>query len=337
MSPRSPQRPARPFRARRRALTLTELLVAMAITLVFTGSVVTAFIQISRAADETEAQIQAHTRARAALDSLARDVQRLDIPPPDGSVQTFRITSSPFFRGNRIDDDGDGRIDEETVNGLDEDGDWADNHAVIGFKYQEREAFLGVPDLGDLRVDEDSVFHRDRLEFLVPGNGTTADQLITYRIGTFEGSDFVLMRDVVNDPGGLAETTTSEPIIFDIVSMDILAWNANNDATSPAPTTQAYWQPEFDADDYAWPANFPICISCVPGTNCQGNVPFEYPAAVYLQITVNAERLPLAELPDWPAANRPLRTLSLSTVVTIPAVTRDPAYILCVRPDPKTT
>ncbi|MBI5155610.1 hypothetical protein HZA57_10275, partial [Candidatus Poribacteria bacterium] len=76
-----------------KALSLTELLVAMAISLVFTGSVVTAFIQVSRAADEAEAQIQAHTRARTAVDAISRDIRRIRT---DAALldQEFALTST---------------------------------------------------------------------------------------------------------------------------------------------------------------------------------------------------------------------------------------------------
>lgn len=314
---------------RRRALSLTEVLVALAISLVFVGSVVTAYIQISRAADRSEAEVRAHVRARTAVDTIARDIRRIRTDPtiPD---QEFRLVSSQLAWGDNIDNDGDGAIDEEVIDGFDNDSDWSfadDNHARFG-AFAERADYLGVPDLGDFKVNEDFLFSRDVLTFRVPADpmlGAPA-QRITYRVGTFEDEDHVLLREVTTNPGFLFEQTTIEPLVFQVVSFDILAWNANDDvSTTTIGTQRPYWQQDFDSQTIQFPDVMPIGAPF-------GTPPFEFPAAVFIGVTVSAESQPLSEIGGWPIGSAPLRTMTLTTVVCIDEVIKSPIYRDYVRP-----
>ncbi|MCB2154790.1 hypothetical protein KQI84_07870 [bacterium] len=312
----------------RRALSLVELLVALVIALVFMGSVVTAFVQISRATDDAEAQIRAHTRARIAVDTIVRDLRKVRKDATLGT-QYFQLTSNTLTYGDNVDNDDDGSTDEETLDGFDDDLSWNaaddDHHAVIGTT-TEREAFVGVPDVGDFNVDEDVVFSNDMLSIRVPadpGMGSPA-QIITYEIGNFDGMDHVLLREVVTNPGQLTEETTVAPLIFDVVSLDFLAWNPNDDVVSPTAAPHPYWQENWDAANYFFPAQRPIGAPF-------GVPPFVFPAAVRVQVTVSAERIPLEDIGGWPLGSRELLTESLATVVDLEVVIKDVRYELFVR------
>ncbi len=321
----------RPVRGvRRRAVTLTELLVAITISLVFMTSVVAAYIQISRAADISESRVQAHTRARNAIDRILREVRLVQNDPSLGNNQVFELTTNPLTRGDGIDNDRDGLVDEEIVDGFDNDGDWtisSDNHASLLFT-GDRGDYVGVADLGDFNVDEDTVFSRDTLRFRIPadaGMGSPALE-IRYFVGAFDGFNDVLLREEISAPGTASELTTLEPVIFDIMSFDVLAWNPNDNVTSPATPQAPYWSEEFDAEDIrnAAPPTQPIGAPL-------GTPPFQFPAAVYVRVTVNAESRMLADIPAWPLGSEPIQTVTLESLATLDAVISDPRYEMFVR------
>jgi prepilin-type N-terminal cleavage/methylation domain-containing protein len=307
---------------RQRGLSLTELLVALAVALIFLGSVVTAFVQISRAAAHAEAQVSAHTRARTAIDAVLRDVARIRTDPTI-APQHFVLLSQSMPYGDNIDNDGDGSRHEEIVDGRDTDGNWnaaKDNHARIG-RFWERQDFVGVADLGDFDVDEDIIFSRDTLAFRVPADpgSLRPPEHITFRVGTFDGQDHVLLREVVTNPGQPNEQTRVEPIVFDVVSFDVLAFNPNDDVSSLVIPARPYWQATWNAATVSFPNATPIGAPF-------GTPPFHFPAAVYVRVTVNAEGAGLENFHDWPLGGRPLRTVTLSGVATIGEVIKSPVY-----------
>ena len=135
---------------------MLELLVAMAVIAAFLSGVIAAFIQILKASERAEATVDAVNNARAALETMANDIKSASIDPSQIPQHFFGIDAR-LGSGDGIDNDRDGLIDEEIFNGLDDDGDWSladDNHAIIN-GFIERSAFVGVPDLGDFRVDEE--------------------------------------------------------------------------------------------------------------------------------------------------------------------------------------
>lgn len=306
-----------------KALSLTEVLVAMTITLVFMGSITTAYIQISNASKESRLEVTSHNRARSAVDQIIRDLRLHDTDPVLGTEQFFVIESATLTFGDGVDNDGDGAIDEEILNGFDEDGDWNpgfDNHSEIAPTLFEREDFVNVPDLGDFRVDEDNRFSSDTLTFRIPANSLTGEpaRLVRYAVTSFNGEENVLTRTVVSDPDGAAVRTV-EPVIFEVVSLDILPMNANNDVVSPSATQRPYWQDEYDSRDYFFLAQSPIGSG--PITR-----PYEFPSAVFIQVTVNATETPLSEI-GFPANGvPPARTAKASSVVAIDAVLNNIVY-----------
>lgn len=314
---------ARPFgRRRERALSITEVLVATVISVIFVGSVATVFTMTIRASDEAEAIVRANNRARAAVDRIAADLRNLRVDPRN-ATQTLVLRDQPLAYGDGIDNDRDGSVDEEFVDGIDEDGDFADQHAQINGTFFERYPNQGSPDLGDIGVDEDCQFAEDFITFVQLPSQTPDGRRrrITYRIGFFETQANVLLREMVIDPGLPTQEIQVDPLVFDVVSLDILAWDANWNPVGPVIPPR--WVSEWESAIIAPPLR--------PWDAPAGVPPFPFPASFYIRVTVNAEPIPLSEIPDWPIGGRALRTESLETVVTVEATQSDARYQLYVR------
>lgn len=305
-----------------RGMTMVEILVAVTVTLILVGSVSAAFIQVIRASDEAQSQVRAHNSARSAVDAVAQDLRQLQLDP-DLAYQTLVLSDAPVAYGDRIDNDLDGSADEELFDGLDDDGDWTaldDRHLEVAGR-REREAYVGRPDFGDARVDEDCHFSADEITFIIPG---TPRKRVSYRIGTFDGVGNVLLKVVtLNPPATPPYTETIEPVVFDVVSFDVMAWNPNNDVAGPLPG-EPYWQGTWDAS------------TLTPGTvrplnSPNGTPAFKLPAAFLISITTNAERKPLSEMPDWRISSKPLKTATVSTVVTVESIAQDARYFVYLR------
>lgn len=330
---------------RRRALSLVEVLLAVTISLAVLSSAFLAYIQISRVSDDARAYSRAHNRARAAIEEIGRTAAEV-LADAGLTEQQFTITTSALLYGDRIDFDGDGVDDEEVLDGYDNDGDWIvadhDVHQQFpGSGFIERPGLVGVADQGDLRVDADVVFSQDVLTFRLPASiplGTPA-KLVRYRIRDYNGRTNVLVREDIENPSAGTDldaiytaaeaggTVTVVPVAFEVVSFDVLAWDPNEDLDNPrpAPYNQPYWVEEWDA-------------SVIPGSNRlpYGALPFvppfEFPAAIFVRVTVNAETRPLSELGDLSTRTEPLRTAMVQTVVDLPVTTRTAFYDLFVRP-----
>lgn len=312
----------------RRGITFIELLVALTISLIFVGSVAAAFIQIIRASDEAEAKVRAYQSARSAVEAIARDIRFVQLDT-DPDYQQLVLINRNLTYGDLVDNDGDGSVDEEFFDARDNDGDWGfddDRHPTIG-GFSERWGFLGVDDYGDEDVDEDCRYSADELTFIVPaglvfpGNPRLR---VTYRLGSFEGEDHVLLRAVVVDPDPTGPYTEEvEPMVFDVVSLDIMAWNPNsNTPREVGGVRRAYWVNEWDAEQI----NFPF-IQVLNSPDGDVNAPpFKLPASFLISAVVNAERLPLSEIRGWPFGTRSLRTVRMSTVVNVEDTINDPRY-----------
>ncbi len=316
-----------------RGVSLTELLVALTIALVFVGGVAAAFVQIIKASDEAEAQIRGHAAARSAVDKIGTELRSLTISTGP-QFQEFLLRNSELAYGDNYDNDGDGRVDEESIDGFDNDfggsGDWtiaSDTHAMVN-AFVERAAYVGVPDLGDADIDEDFVFNNDVLAFIVPPSAGTPRQRVIYRIDTFDGEDNVLVREVTIGPtdSGFATDPIDfvEPVVFDVVNFNVLAWNANSDAISPAADTP-YWVTEWDTAL----KTFPLSVINAPF----GTPPFKLPAAFHLTITINAEGVPLPDVGDWPppGGTGNIKTVTVQSIVNVESVIKDNRYRLFVR------
>ncbi|MCX8036040.1 MAG: hypothetical protein N3D11_03080 [Candidatus Sumerlaeia bacterium] len=287
--------------------TLVELLVALAVAMVFLGGVTAAFIQILRISDRSERMSEAYQNARAAVETIAISIKGAAIVASQ-SAQHFQGVNVPTLAGDRIDNDRDGRIDEEQPNGRDDDGDWArqhnDRHAQIGTGY-ERAAWAGRADLGDELVDEDCVFHNDQLAFLVFPNRRipgSRSEIVSFSIGSWEGENHVLLQQRLPSPGSGMPAEIA-PLAHNVLGLNFLYWDANS--------AEPYWTETWDA----LAGNFPP-----PG--------LELPASVYISVTVYAGAVPLEQV----GPGQPLEVVTCSTIVNIESVIHDPRYETMVRP-----
>jgi len=288
--------------------TLVELLVALAIISTFLAGVFATFIQILKVSDHSERMIEAHENARAAADAIARVLKQTRLDP--GGVRDFRGINVPTLFGNRGDDDNDGRVDEEQPDGLDNDADWFsgrdDRHALID-NLQERPLFVGLADLGDDHVDEDCVLHQDQLRVAVypdPNNRNRSETVILL-IGSWEGENNVLLQTMLRDDGSGAAQPITAPLAYNVVGLNILYWNAN--------INPPYWVEQWDA-----------------ATTPTGPA-LEYPAAVYVAVSVYAGDVPLDQIGALGPRER-IETMTATTVVNLEAVLHDPRYEQFVRP-----
>lgn len=116
----------------RSAFTIVEILVAMAIALTFLSALYSSLTQILRATDDARARVEAMRNGRTALLTLTDEFKAISRSGSDYLV--LGINNDTTY-GDGRDDDDDGSIDEETVDGRDEDADYLavadDRHAPI--------------------------------------------------------------------------------------------------------------------------------------------------------------------------------------------------------------
>lgn len=288
-------------RAPRRAMTLLEILVALAVALAFLSGVIAAFIQILRVSDRSQAQVEAANNARAALEVIANDIKLASIDTRQ-KEQVFTGISAPLSYGDGIDNDGDDVIDEEFFDADDNDLDWTgvdDNHINIEMIMFERPLYVAAPDPGDFHVNEDCLFNHDRLRFWIfPGLLTERNEIITYEIGTYEGEPNVLLRTVAYYQDRLFLDEVTSPLAFNVLSLNFLYWDPNR----PTPV----WVVDWNGQEAA---SFPP-----PG--------IELPVAVYINLTVYSGTRPL----ELFQPGDPVETISLGTIVCIEQVLRDSRY-----------
>lgn len=306
------RKPHRTTNGAPRGWTLIELLMAVAVASAFLLGVFAAFVQILRTSDRSERRIEAYENARAAVETIALYVKAARIEP-SLLYQYFQGLNLPILtglRGDRVDNDGDGRIDEEQPNGRDDDGDFVvardDRHVRIG-TIVERGLFVGQPDLGDDRVDEDVIFHHDQLSLAIfpdPSVLGSRNELTSFSIGTWEGENYVLLQQTLRDIGSGTAWPQVGPLAYNVLSLNFLYWDPNR---SPP-----YWVEAWDA------------MTTAPQPDR-----IELPAAVHISVTVYAGRVPLDQL----GPNEPIETVTASTVVAVEAVIHDPRYELLVRPN----
>lgn len=314
----------------RRALTLVEIMVALAVSMILIAIVAAAFIQIIRSSDEAESVVRAHSSGRSGVEAIARDLRRLQLDA-DFSFQQLVLIDRPLTYGDNVDNDDDGSVDEEVFDGRDNDGDWtnaSDRHATIG-AFTERANFVGIPDYGDEHVDEDCRFSADELTFILPAGADgigSPRKRVTYRLGSFDGEDHVLLRIVEENPTLIpgSQPVVVEPLLFEVVSLDILAWNPNDNTSSPV-AGSGYWEESWNSAVMEYPAVEPLNApdETVP--------PFRLPASFLIRVTMSAERVPLSEIAGWPLGNRPLRVVSMTTVVNVEQTIENAVYDEYVR------
>jgi len=279
-------------------LTTLELLIALLFVLGIMGSAIVAFVALQRHSTEVKARLDAMSEARHALFMLSQDLSQAQFGPATATPKNmFMGANSPSAQGNRKDDDGDGKIDEEVFDGKDDDNDWQsqdDKHALITPVLRERPQGYGFPDIGDSHVDEDTRFGQAQLRFRIPAETTGSVAEIYYHITTFDGEPNVLVREKTT-----SGVTEIGPVAFNVLSFSALFWDSN----APAGPTRT-WLTSWD--------------STVMDETSQ----LVLPVSVALEVTIYAGSKKLSTLPP----NSPLETVRLTTVVNVEAALNDAKY-----------
>jgi len=301
----TPRRRSDTTPATRFGVTMIEMLVALAVAGVFLAGVLEAFVSIIRASDAAETRLEAVANARSALERMSVDIKAARIDPRR-PIQTFKGTHTDLAYGDGIDNDGDGRVDEEVHNGKDDDGDYQvandDLHESLGGGFVERPVLVNMADLGDRHVDEDCRFAMDTLEFLTypdPSNPGYREQTISYEVTTFDGQPNVLVRKVTYNPHDPQNIRTEvDPIAFNVLSLSLLYWDPNRIPMNWVTSWDALYAPFFPDPQ------------------------IELPVAVHISVTVYAGSAPFSEY----KAGQRVETVTLETTVNIEQVLKDVRY-----------
>jgi type II secretory pathway pseudopilin PulG len=300
-------------RRTRSAFTIVEILVAMAIALTFLSALYSSMMQLLRASDEARARVEAMRNGRSALLTLTDEFKAISRSGADFLV--LGINNDSSF-GDGIDNDDDGTVDEETIDGRDEDSDYLavndDRHAPIStvgvFDFFERQDFVLEDDLGDVNVDEDVVFGNDTLDFqLFPPaiDAALTSATISYALGSVDGQSNVLLRTAKIEDGG-GSTTSVSPLAFGVLGLDFLYWDPNKTPGALLRDDRPYWVTDWDSNDAG---------SFDPPQ-------LELPASIYVRLTLYADRRPITSYQPGAAVN----TLRVDTVVNLEDIIGDAAY-----------
>lgn len=298
---------ASPRSGRAAGYTLLEILVAVTVTMVFIGGVYTTFFQISKGHHEAEVRMEAMRNGRAALATMTDEIKGAT---SKGATGQFRGTFAVLPYGDAIDNDGDGAVDEEIVNGvLDTTASTTgtqsvDRHASLGGTLLERPNGVDKADLGDTEVDIDAKFGRDSLVFeILPKVPTpfVTSKRVTYAITEYEGQANVLVRQTeIFQVGNTTPAITREPLAFGVAALDLLYWNPN-----AQPADQG-WVTRWDAsqaDTFAAPQ-------------------LTLPATVYIRLTLFADVRP----PEALLAGQPVRVITVETIVNIEEIIKSAQF-----------
>jgi type II secretory pathway pseudopilin PulG len=306
-----------------RGLTMMELMVAISIILTIMVGVVWSFVELLDSHDRARARMEATANARSAMEVLTSDIKRArNTLGLFGGFSGETISSSG--NGDRVDNDLDGDVDEESFDGADNDTGWAvaqdDKHVLLGPPtetqyYAERPVYWRQPDLGDEDIDEDLGETSATLQFDtfdVPGEPLL--RRVRFYVGRdADGTPNTLMREVRGmDPVTSQAVVSTSPLCYNVKSFGVLFWNH---ATAKDPAANPW--------ETVWPpATQPLTPS---------------PSSVYLSISVYAGKpYGLEDLP----ADREVETVTLSTVVNVEAVLAHTSYVAQrtpVLPVPATT
>ncbi|MGI8906556.1 MAG: PilW family protein [Candidatus Sumerlaeaceae bacterium] len=292
--------------SRRKGMTLLEVMVAVTVTVLIIGGATVAFIQLLRSNDRAQARVEATANARTAIDALTVELKRAQTT----GTLTARFVGNTESSGSltdAIDQDNDGKIDEELLNGFDDDGDWQladDRHAIIdtsGTRYVERPVYYQHPDLDDWHIDVDIKQSSASVEFSTFATpGETDPRSVRFYLGLDpDGEPNTLMKQVTSfDPATSAMVTVAGPVAHNVYSFGLLFWDeasAHDPNSNPWRTS---WDDTMSTSTFA-------------------------PASVYMTISVYAGTpLKLNEVP--PGDQIP--TVTLTSVVDIEAVLASPEF-----------
>jgi type II secretory pathway pseudopilin PulG len=306
----------RPLPRRRAAgYTFVEMIIAVSILSAFMGGIYLTYIRVVKANQYANARLEALRNGRAALISMAEEIKGLTVIGDQGQLISPDVQPQAF--GDGKDNDGDGVIDEEFVNGLDDDAGSSGTTTILGNDRHapldaaaglyERPLNVGAVDLGDADIDEDALFGRDFIIFQIPPESATTAEIktITYAVPT-EATDLIdgltrtLVRQTNIDPDGTGATPPivgKSPIAFGVLGFDLLFWDSN------LPPEEQGWVTSWDS------------------TILDGEK-FRLPASVLIRLTLDADPRPAEARPD----GTPVEVVTLQTIVNIESVIGSPLY-----------
>jgi len=288
---------------------LTEVMMATAVGAIFLTGLIAAFVQVLKTTNRTEAVNTAVANGRVALDSMGVELKQANYVSGMGLFYgpdnpTPLVTASGDRYGNAVDDDLDGLVDEEIMDGVDNDGDWtdgADRHALVAAGVPERAAFVGQADLGDAQVDEDCAFESDQVTFWIvpsPGDPAPRNVEVTFSLGSFEGRDHVLLKTTRTPPNDPNATVEIAPLAENVLSFNALYWMPNGSSN--------YWLSSWNSNGAE--------ATLAPG--------LRLPAAIHLCLQVYADERPIEM---W-RPGEPVKVETLSTVVTVEQIINDSRF-----------
>lgn len=297
----------------RAAFTIVEILVAMAIALTFLSALYSSITQLLRATDNTRARVEAMRNGRASLLTLTDEFKAISRSGSDFLV--LGINNDTSF-GDGIDNDGDGTVDEETIDGRDEDADYDpltdDRHALIAtvslVDIHERQDFVLEDDLGDVNVDEDVVLGNDTLDFqLFPPaiDASLTSATISYALGAIDGQAHTLLRTAKIEDGS-GTTTTISPLAFGVLGLDFMYWDPNGTPGALLREDRPYWVTDWDSRDWM----------------TFDSPQLELPASIYVRLTLYADRRPIESYENGAA----VQTVTVDTVVNLEDIIGDGSY-----------
>ena len=150
------------------AFTLVELMIAVVLASILMGIIAMVFQQAGTVVTMSEQKAELMAEARGIMSMIRRDLKSLRSVPNTHFLFASLNRDAPASESDGIDDDSDGRIDEEVLDGLDNDGDGEGQSPVDdqGRKKMDWKDNDG-DGLVDEGIDEDCRYARDGMAFVV--------------------------------------------------------------------------------------------------------------------------------------------------------------------------
>ena len=212
----------------RSGFTLVELMISIAVMTLLAAMAAQTFRAVLVAREMTISKMEVNETGRSALDFIASELRSSYLTPD--SVKP--VTTGPRFRfagihrdldtedypdipGAGVDDDGDGYIDEEVLDGV--DGDYPNGAKTSINNARPRPDPLGCDDAGDRScVDEDiGLIPSDILHFVsaVESSGSLILQEISYGLDP-SGTKLIRRAQVLDVSGNLSGTQLQKMLDF---------------------------------------------------------------------------------------------------------------------------
>lgn len=278
-----------------RGFTMVEMLVALTVASIFLSGAYTTYIQVVGAQDQAESRNEAIRNGRTAMAILTTEIKELNSHGED--VVFVGIQGTQDY-GDGMDNDMDGLVDEELLDGKDDDLTGAsvtasDRHARLGSLY-ERPNRVNQTDLGDAGVDEDVRFGLDQLYIIITPTEPSSDftrKFVNYFITEFDGMPSVLVRRTRIERDTGPPLIAVAPLAFGVLGLDLLYWDWDTSVSAQNPQ----WVNEWDS-------------------RIRTGAP--QPSSVYIRLTLNADNRPDHTVAD----GEPIRTILLESIANIETV-----------------